>query len=464
MLRFPAMSTTDPATSLGVEEAREFIARTSFPDLPGSPALGRVGMEPEYLVLRADEERGIIERPRLEGMGGVLAALACYPGPVENLRLLTSGPPPVYGLRNGGRITFEPGAQIEHSSAVHDTAAQAMDDVEQTVGELVRAFTGMKALLVSVGLDGWTDRSKVEQQLRAPRYRSMAAYFDERSAYGRVMMRHTASLQVNLDLGPREVGLERWRLSNLLSPIATASFACSPEDGWQSARARAWQGLDPTRTGFPKGLLAGGEVDPGEVYADLVLDADVLLFRFDGPDGVASDAEPGEPGFSFRNWIEDGHPRHGHPTLPDLEYHLTTVFPETRVRGFLEMRCSDALPARWKAAGLVFWIGLLYDEQARAAALSHLEPTLPELAERWVESARLGFAAPGIGEDAKVIWDEALAGARRLPDGYVRAIDLATAEAFAERFVAQGRTPAQELAELLASDPLEALVWGSEGA
>jgi len=390
------MPTTDPSASLGVDEARELIARSAFPELPGAPALGRVGMEPEYLVFRPGEG-GAIERPRLEGMGGVLAALACYPGPLENLRLLTSGPPPVYGLRNGGRITFEPGAQIEHSSAVHDSAARAMDDVERTAAELVRAFAGMRCSLVSVGLDCWTDRSLVEQQLRAPRYRAMAAYFDARSPHGRVMMRHTASLQVNLDLGPPSVAAERWRLSNLLSPIATASFACSPEDGWQSARARAWQGLDPTRTGFPKGLLGGGSVDPGEAYADLVLDADVLLFRVPvepRPGGPSIDAEPGEPGLSFRTWIEQGHPRHGRPTLSDLEYHLTTVFPETRVRGFLEMRSSDALPARWKGAGLVFWVGL------EVAGAGGDEPQLPDL------PARIYLCLVGlIRGEPREVWD-----------------------------------------------------------
>jgi glutamate--cysteine ligase len=458
------MPTTDPVSALSQDEAREIISRTSFPDLSGSPELGRIGLEPEYLVLRVNEDSGAIERPRLEGPGGVLAALARYPGTSDDLRLETSGPPPIYSLRSGGRITFEPGAQIEHSTAIHETGALAMEDIETTARELSRAFADSRSALASVGLDHWSNREVVEQQLRAPRYRSMAAYFDSRSPYGRVMMRHTASLQVNLDLGPPEVAEQRWRLANLLSPIATASFACSPEDGWISARARAWQGLDPTRTGFPDKFLAGGAVDPGEAYAEMVLDSDVLMFPIGTVGEGQETAIPGQPGFRFRDWIESGHPEHGRPTRRDLENHLTTVFPEVRVRGFLEMRCGDAIPARWKGAMVVFWAGLLYDEKARITALSRLEPTLPALSSRWVDSARHGLVSRELIIDAQDIWREALAGARRLPPGWLRTKDLTVAEEFVERFVGAERTPADDLRDFLEDDPLAALFWVCESA
>jgi glutamate--cysteine ligase len=448
------MTTMDQTRSLDLDVVRSHIARKTFSDRLGGPEVGRVGLEPEYFVLREDGSGAALSRLPLEGASSVLGALEELERTSAELRLASAGPPPVYTLANGGRITFEPGGQVEHSTAIHASAAVAMEDVDEVVQLLERALDREGAVLASAGMDLWTDRSLVAQQLRAPRYRSMAAYLEGRSEHGAVMMRHTGSFQVNLDLGERAVAQERWRLANLLSPIATASFACSPEQGWKSRRAAAWQGLDPTRTGFPDCLLAGAEVDPGLCYAELALDADVLLFR-DEREG----AVPGQPGFRLRDWIAQGHPAHGYPTLDDIEYHLTTLFPEVRLRGFFEIRTADAVPLRWRAAQVVFWTGLLYDPEVRGRALQLLTPELAHLRENWVLAARLGLNAPGLQRSAQAVWSLALEGARRLPAEFYRSRDLAVAEAYVERFVLEGRTPGDELLELLERDPRAALHW-----
>ena len=447
------MSTPDPLTAITVADAKRHIAAKAFGDALGGPELGKIGLEPEFIVLRVDEAGNPLGRLPLEGEQSVLSALEPLLGSGE-LEVTTVGPPPVYTLRNGGRITFEPGAQVEHSTAIHASAAEAMVDVEETADLLGDALAPLGAVLAPVGLDVFTEREGVPQQLRAARYDSMAAYFDLRSHHGRVMMRHTGSFQVNLDLGPRDVATERWRLINLLAPIATASFADSPEDGAVSRRAQAWQGLDPSRTGFARELIENDEVDPGLAYAEFALDADLLLFRKPGGAGAM-----GEPGFSLRRWLEEGHPVHGHPTLDDIDYHLTTLFPEVRLRGFFEIRSCDALPRRWRGVNVVFWAGLVYDPEARRAALELLEPTRASLQEAWEEVAVLGLASSHVRDLAGPIWRLALEGARRLPEGWFRQADLDVTERYIEHFVDQLRSPANELAEALAEGPGAALAW-----
>jgi len=452
------MSTMDQTGSLDLDVARSHIVQRTFSDRLGGPEVGCVGLEPEYFVFQRCSTGGPLRRLALEGPSSVLSALDEFVARSVELRLAHSGPPPVYELENGGRITFEPGAQVEHSTAIHPDAAAAMDDVERVARLLEEALAPECAVLASAGLDLWTDRSLVQQQLRAARYRSMGAYFEGRSQHGSVMMRHTGSFQVNLDLGPREVAGERWLLANLLSPIASACFACSPEDGWKSRRVGAWQGLDPTRTGFPDCLFAsadvGGELDPGACYAEFALDADVLLFRQARGGAVA-----GLAGFRFRDWIARGHPEHGWPSLEDLDYHLTTLFPEVRLRGFFEIRSADAVPLRWRAAQVVFWTGLLYDDQARREALRLLRPGLSQLRERWVDAAHHGLELPDLQRSALAIWRLALEGARRLPEGFHRSPDLDLTQAFVERFVSRASSPGDELLALLERDPDQALDW-----
>ena len=118
-------------------------------------------------------------------------------------------------LANGGRVTFEPGGQIEHSTTVHETGAAALLDARHVTELFASTFADRGATLAFLGLDLWHDIEDVPQQLDAPRYHCMSSYFDKRGEGGRTMMRKTASMQVNLDLGPPGIAEERWLLSNL---------------------------------------------------------------------------------------------------------------------------------------------------------------------------------------------------------------------------------------------------------
>ena len=452
------MPTQDSGSRLTLRAAQELAADHVFSRTQGAE-VGRVGLEPEMFTFRADGAGGLPERVRLAGPGGVLEQIDKLEqrGAVER----EPGGPPRYRLLDGGHLTFEPGAQVEHSTRPHETAAGALGDVETTVRLLNGALRPAGISLASLGIDLWHDVDDVPQQLDAPRYRCMAAYFDARGPWGKVMMRNTASLQVNLDLGTPDVARERYRLLNLAGPIATAIFATSPQDGHASRRARAWQELDPTRTGFPRGLVEGDGKDPGAQYAEFALDADLLLFRA-AEDARIPDAVVGIPGFRFRDWIEHGHAEHGWPTASDLGYHLTTLFPEVRLRNFFEIRSGDAVPPRWRPVPVVLWCALAYDGVARRRALEVLDPLAGRLPELWQRSSRQGLRDVELADLARTVWPMALEGAARLPRGFFRPTDLATTREFLERFTLQGRAPGDELAEECGSSPTCGLRWATE--
>jgi len=329
-----------------------------------------------------------------------------------------------------------------------------MADFNRTLTAVREALSYGDVALAAAGADPWFGPDEVPMQLDAPRYRAMAAYFERRGPAGAVMMRCTTSTQINLDLGPGGVRTERYSLASLISPLITATFTSSPGHGVRSRRARTWQELDPTRTGFPKALERGHTLSPEEVYAEAALDADVLLFRT--PDG---DAEPGEPGFRFQDWIESGHPRFGRPTKDDLLYHLTTLFFEVRVRSVLELRSPDALPAPWSGVPLVLVSGLLYDPRARAEALALLGALGPRLDELWRRAAAVGLRDPEIASLAGRAWEIAIRGAERLPTGWLGEGELQLADQFLERFTARRLAPADELEEALAEGPAASLSW-----
>jgi glutamate--cysteine ligase len=376
-----------------------------------------------------------------------------------NRRHRPSPPAPwEFALAQGGRLTFEPGAQVEHSTAVRASAAEALSDVAGVEAILQEGFGERHAALAAVGIDLWHDLRTVPQQLELGRYISQAAYYDKRGPWGATMMRHTASLQLNLDLGPEGVWQERWLLANLASPLITATFACSPGPEAVCTRARVWQQLDPTRTGFPSLLVSGAEDDPRLQYADAALAADVMLFR------LANDVyETGEPGFSFNDWIRDGHPQHGWPTIDDFDYHLTTLFFEIRPRGFFELRAGEALPYAWRAAPVVLVTSLLYDDRARTQALAELDGCRERLPEMWLRAAVDGLRDDRLAALAESVWRLALDGVARMPDGYFGSSAVATTRSFVDRFVLHGRMPADDLGELIEEDPGQALAWATSG-
>lgn len=454
------MPTTDRSRALTADEARRLAGLAAFPKLAKRPDQMGVGLEPELFPIAASasgapRERLVLSRPNGLGVVQIIDGLADPAGTI----LPRIGRPPhafFYPVAGGGRLTFEPGAQVEHSTRVHASAASALGDVEKIIGLLRGGFKSRNVRLAAVGLDVWHDVEEVPQQLRAGRYTAQAAYYRLRGRWGGVMMRHTASLQINLDLGPEGVWQERWLAANLISPILTASFACSPGSGVICARARAWQELDPTRSGFPALLQSATGSDPRAEWAEAALEADVMLIRFDDERFT-----PGSPGCRFIDWIDNGHPRYGWPTVEDFEYHLTTLFFEIRARGFLELRAGEAVPDSLRPAQVILTSALLYDERARTEAIALLKDYRADLSGLWRRAATEGVHAEDLKNLACRLWKIALAGAERLPLDWIGRENLDATAVFLEEYTAEGRVPADRLSELMDEDPARALAWAA---
>ncbi len=354
---------------------------------------------------------------------------------------------------SGGQITFEPGAQLEHSTAPARSASKLEDELELVWAQLDATFAAADARLVTLGVDPWHDTSSVPQQLPLPRYKTMDQFFASRWPSGATMMRNTCALQVNLDAGAGRVRAERWLAANLISPLLTAVFACSPAEGTKSRRATVWQSLDETRVGLPEWRSVADATPIGDCI-QRALNANVMFILRDGW------AMPGRPGWTFRDWIEAGHQQAGPPTLSDLETHLTTVFPEVRPRhGVLELRAPDGIPRCWWMVPLVVTGSVLYDEAARSAVIELLEPLAGDLRGAWRRAAAAGLEDPELAGLGRRVASLVVEAARRQPQRFDEDAVKAT-EDYLDRYTLRGLSPADEVA-LLLDDDSRALAWAA---
>lgn len=272
----------------------------------------------------------------------------------------------VIGLRRGrANVSLEPGGQLELSGAplphVHETAGELdahLREVREVAEPLGVAFMGIGAAPV------WTHGQM--PAMPKGRYRLMTDYMGRVGTHGTQMMYRTCTVQANLDFGSEADMVRKLRVALALQPVATALFACSPffegvPNGHRSWRARIWRGLDDARTGMlPFAFEAGMGF---ERYVDWVLDVPMyFVYR----DGRYIDAL----GQSFRDFMKGRLPAlPGEvPTLSDWADHLTTVFPEARVKQFIEMRGADMGDRGHVLALPAFWTGLMYDASALDAA------------------------------------------------------------------------------------------------
>jgi glutamate--cysteine ligase len=335
-------------------------------------------------------------------------------------------------LPSGSKVTLEPGGQIELSSPP-GTPAEVCAITEQDAA-VARSRLGDAGVgMLSLGLDPLRPPRRV---LEAPRYVAMEQFFDRHgptgSAAGRSMMCSTASVQVNVNLGTRAEQEHRWRLANLIGPTMTACFANSPfrngaPTGWRSTRAAVWRRLDPSRTS-PVPLVGSA----ANAWARYALNAQVMLVR--EPSGAF---RPGLEHLTFGAWMARGH-EVGFPDADDLGYHLTTLFPPVRPRGWLELRFVDALGDPWWRVPLLVASALVCDPEASDAAREACRPA----ATLWVEAARHGLEHPVLAASAKACFAAATAALDRIG---ADATGRAAVEAFATRYVDRSRCPADEL-------------------
>ncbi|WP_454885089.1 glutamate--cysteine ligase [Sphingomonas oryzagri] len=319
----------------------------------------RIGTEHEKFVFWKDSKRA----PSYEEPGGIHALM---------IGLTKFGWTPiiegenVIGLTGAdGGISLEPAGQFELSGA-------PLDNLHETCAETDRHLRQCKEIgdrlgIGFLGLGFWPDKARAELPIMPKgRYRIMLDHMPRVGTLGLDMMLRTCTIQTNLDYASEADMVKKFRVSLALQPLATALFANSPftegkPNGYLSYRSHIWTDTDPQRTGMLPFVFEDGF--GYERYADYMLDVP-MYFAF--REGRYVDAA----GLSFRDFLKGELPvlPGEKPTRADWNDHLSTAFPEVRLKSFLEMRGADGGPWNKICALPAFWVGLLYDDQALDAA------------------------------------------------------------------------------------------------
>jgi glutamate--cysteine ligase len=394
-------------------DAEAYVASVCFKI--GPPRL--VGVELEWLL----------HHPRSPHAPTDPAALADALGPHAPTTMDPASP--ASPLPEGSEVTVEPGGQIE-------LASKPFADLARLTAAVTADAERLHHMVAAAGLSP-IDRAAdpVRPPVRIldlPRYRAMEQSFDRLGPSGRSGMCATAAVQVSLDAGESTSVADRWAALHAAGPVLLAAFANSPDlhgqrTGWKSARWASWLRADPSRTAPPADSVGD---DPAVSWARRVLHSPVLCVR-NGPDGWTV-----PDGITFADWIR-GAPGLRRPTLDDLDYHVSTLFPPVRPRGHLEVRYVDAQPGRRWALPVAVLAGLLSDPAVIDRTREACEPA----AGRWVSGARHGLADRVLAKAAATVFELARGAQAALaaPDWV-----LADLDDMIEKQVLRGRCPADD--------------------
>jgi glutamate--cysteine ligase len=353
-----------------------------------------------------------------------------------------------------GSISLEPGGQFELSGAplatLHDTCEEVHNHLSQVreVGDVL----GISFLGLGVS-PKWT-RAEIPVMPKG-RYAIMAPYMDRKGKLGRDMMFRSCTVQVNLDFSSEADMVKKLRCSLALQPVITALFANSPflegrPNGFKTYRAEIWRDTDPDRTGM---LPFAFESGMGfERYVDYALDVPMYFVYRDGRyHGVA--------GESFRDFLKGRLPGlpGERPTVKDWSDHLTTIFPEVRLKTYLEMRGADSGPWRGLCALPAIWVGLLYDQDSLDAAWDLVKAWTAEDRQALRDAVpRQALAAQICGRSVREVARDLLklsrAGLERRSLRGRRGRDESFFLDVLDDIVAKGRTRAEDLLDLFHTD------------
>jgi len=368
--------------------------------------VGRVGLELEaHCYDLADPHR----RPAWDELTDVIAGVPELPG--------------------GSAITVEPGGAVELSGPPFDEPAAAIAAMAADRHALRAVFADAGLGLVLLGADPLRRAERINP---GARYEAMEKFFvaSRTAGAGSAMMTSTASVQINLEAGPRDGWAERVRLAHALGPTMIAMAANSPLlagkfTGWQSSRQRVWGQLDSARCGP---ILGASGDDPCTDWARYALKAPVMLVH-------APDVVPLTTHVPFADWA-DGLVLLGdrRPTTADLDYHLTTLFPPVRPRRWLEIRYLDSVSDDLWPAVVFTLVTLLDDPAAAEVAAEAVEP----VSTAWDLAARVGLADKRLHAAAKRC---VAAVADRAPK------ELSESMAQLVQNVDDGRSPADDFAD-----------------
>ena len=427
----PPSSTGEPIS--GKRELVEYLEQGCKPR-----AAWRIGTEHEKFGFTRDDLRPL----PYDGPRSIRALLEAQVERFGWTPVLEDGKP-IALTKQGCNISLEPGGQFELSGAPLETLHQTCCEAHTHLDELKKIAEPLGIGMLGMGFQPKWRRQDIPWMPKG-RYAIMRAHMPRVGKLGLDMMLRTCTVQVNLDFASEADMVRKFRVSLALQPIATALFANSPflegePSGFLSYRSQIWTDTDPQRSGMLPFVF-----EPGmgfERYVDWVLDVPMYFVYRDGRYLDAS-------GQSFRDFMEGKLPAlpGERPTLNDWSDHLTTAFPEVRLKRFLEMRGADA--GSWRSlCGLpALWTGLLYDDTALAAADDLVRGwTVQDHARLRAEVPRTALATPfrtgtvgdvaremvaiakaGLAARARIDWDgqdetrylkrlEQIAGDRRTP-------------------------------------------------
>ncbi|TVR95422.1 MAG: glutamate--cysteine ligase [Rhodospirillales bacterium] len=353
------MSGAAEATSEPITDRRQLVQHLEAGCKP--KVAWRIGTEHEKFAYRLDNLRPL----PYDGDPGIRTILDQLAAAFGWQPVLEDGLPLALKDDGGCSITLEPAGQVELSGA-------PLADIHQTCGEVSRHLNQVKSIGAAFGIGflgvGYQPKWPLAEMPWMPkgRYAIMRRYMPTRGRLGLEMMQATCTVQVNLDFDSEATMVEMYRIGLALQPVATALFANSPfkegrPTGYLSYRAHVWTDVDPDRTGVPGFVFEDGF--GFERYVEYALDVPMyFVYRHGRYVDVA--------GQSFREFLAGRLPGlpGEYPTLADWDNHLTTLFPEVRLKRFLEMRGADGGPWARLCALPALWAGLLYDDEARRAA------------------------------------------------------------------------------------------------
>lgn len=393
----------------------EHLKQLLFPNVTGSSGNlpEGIGIELEQFTFRKDNGEAYQQVP-VHGKNSLSEILAARCASMQAQIAYHEGPNSkdikYIAFPDGSRILFEPGGQVEISTPPC-TSAMVLDEKIRTIQQMLTSImAGHGIYFGQRGVNSVLSANMVRNQLNLPRYRALEAYLDGIGPYGRQMMMRTCSLHINIDAGHAdEIRMKRLALANLLAPIATAVFANSPfRDAtginYNSYRSVIWRNTDPLRTGILPFHLYIPDMDKDamiNVYLNFALDAPLIYIRDLGDRVFPTD-------FTMRYWMD--HPIDGiSPQLGHWDNHLSLLFPEVRLKGYLEIRTVDAPPIQWQLAPIVFYAGILFSATQTDKALALLMPYADRI-EALHAAAALGLRDETISKLASSLVEMAITG------------------------------------------------------
>ena len=431
----------NPKSSIIVENKAQMVEYLEKGNKPAAD--WRIGTEHEKFGFRLDDLRPLeYEGPK--GIARLFEGMQRF-----GWKPILEDGNPIAMVMDGQSITLEPGGQFELSGAPLENLNQTCDEVnthlrqiKEVAGEMGVGFLGL----------GFQPKWGIDDIPIMPkgRYKLMRDYMPTRGKLGRDMMFRTSTVQVNLDFASEADMVQKYRVALALQPVGTALFANSPftegkPNGYLSYRSHIWTDVDPDRTGQVPFVFEDGF--GFERYVDYALDVPMYFVYRDGKYINAL-------GQSFRDFLKGDLPAlpGEKATMLDWENHLTTLFPEVRLKQFIELRGADGGQWRRLCAMPALWTGVLYDDAACAAAWDICKDWTTEdranlmtgVAREGIQFEFMGRKVKDLAADVIEIANDGLK-ARNRTDSF--GDDERHFLSAVKLVIEDGRTPAEELLE-----------------